>query len=166
MNVIVTFTLWFILAEAILTAAQLPLRKKQLKPAARAGLIVAKALLAILFAFLPMAGPVQLRAAQPFMMALYPALLADAAADTVCSVIFRLREEERRFGLVNAVSLLCGVLFFAYGVANMEIVTPQYHTYTSEKLTQAHTVGFLADLHVGSAQPFSVSPSGPPPRRR
>ena len=152
-----TFTLWFILAEAILTAAQLPLRKKQLKPAARAGLIVAKALLAILFAFLPMAGPVQLRAVQPFMMALYPALLADAGADAVCSVIFRLREEERRFGLVKAVSLLCGVLFFAYGVANMEIVTPQYHTYTSEKLTQAHTVVFLADLHVGSAQPFSVT---------
>ena len=157
MNVIIVFLLWFLAAEALLTAAQLPLRKKKIKPAARVGLIAGKALLAVVMAVLPMAGPVQLRAAQPLMMALYVALLADAAADAVCSVYFAVGKKERRFDVCKAASLIAGVLFFVFGVVNMETVTPEYHTYTSAKLKQAHTVVFIADLHVGSAQPFSVT---------
>ncbi|MBQ6267849.1 MAG: metallophosphoesterase [Clostridia bacterium] len=157
MNNIVVFCLYFLAAQAVLTAVQLPLRKKELRPRARVCLIVGKALLAVVFAFLPLAGPVQLRFAQPMMMALYVALLADAAADAVCSICFALRKKERRFGAVKAVSLAFGILFFVFGVVNMQTVTPKTHTYTSEKLTAEHTVVFLADLHVGSAQPFSVT---------
>lgn len=157
MNVFVSFSLWFLLAELLLSGVQFFLRKKQFRPAARWGLIAGKLVLAVLMAFLPMAGPVQLRAAQPFMMAAYVALLADAAADALCHIIYIVRKKERRFGAVKAVSLICGVLLFAYGVVNMETVTPKMHTYSSEKLTSEHTVVFIADLHVGSAQPFSVT---------
>ena len=157
MEIYGNFVGWFLLAEALLTAAQLPLRKKKLKPAVRIVLIAAKALLGIVFAVLPLAGPVQLRIAQPLMMALYVALLADAAADAVYSVICAVAKKERRFVISKTVSLICAVLFLTYGMVNMEVVTPEYHTYTSEKLTDRHTVVFAADLHVGVAQPMSVT---------
>jgi predicted MPP superfamily phosphohydrolase len=38
----------------------------------------------------------------------------------------------------------------------MQIVKPNYHTYISDKLTETHRIIFAADIHVGSAQPFSV----------
>ena len=157
MDMILIFLLWFLCAEAVLTALQLPLRKKKIKRGARIALIAVKALFAVLFAFLPMAGPVQLRAVQPFMMAMYVALLADAAADALCGILFALRKKERKFGVVKTVSLIAGAIFFVCGVVNMVTVTPKEHTYTSEKLTREHTLVFIADLHVGSAQPFSVT---------
>ena len=61
MNPIVKFLLWFLAAQAILTAIQFLLRKKTIKSVLRAVLIAAKALLAILFGVLVLAGPVQLR---------------------------------------------------------------------------------------------------------
>ena len=157
MNVFVVFSLWFLAAQALLTAISFPLRKKSVKPALRVLLIVGKALLAVLFAFLVLAGPVQLRILQPFMMALYVALLADAFADAVFSVLAAVRKKERRSFAVRAAGFVCGVLFFVFGVVNMETVKPEYHTYTSGKLQTEHTVVFIADLHVGSAQPFSVT---------
>ncbi|MBR5409068.1 MAG: metallophosphoesterase [Clostridia bacterium] len=157
MNVFVEFALWFLLAEALVTLAGLPLRKKQLKAAFRIALIAGKALLAVLFAFLTMAGPVQLRAVQPLMTALYAALLMDALADAVCSAVAAIRKKERRFVAVRVAGLVLGALFVVYGAVNMETVKPEYHTYTSNKLQSEHTVVFIADLHVGSAQPFSVT---------
>ena len=157
MNAILTFSLRFLSAEAILTALQTPLRKKKLHLPARAGLILGKALLAIALAALVMAGPVQLRSLQPIMMALYAALLADAAADLIYTIFCAARKAESSFGVYKAVSLVLGVLFFAYGVVNMQTVKPKYHTYTSQKLQTEHTFVFMADLHVGSAQPFSVT---------
>jgi len=157
MNIFVEFTLWFILSEAVITAVQLPLRKKNIKPAVRVCIIVLKLLLSVALAALPMAGPVQLRAVQPFMMAMYAALLTDAAADIICTVVFAVSKRERRFSAVKTLSLVLGALFFVYGVVNMETVTPKYHTYSSDKLKSEHTLVFVADLHVGSAQPFSVT---------
>ena len=157
MNIIAQFTLWFLAAEALILLVQLPLNKKQFKTGARVALIAAKALLAVAFAVLPLAGPVQLRAVQPFMMALYAALLTDALADAVYLIYLSVRGKKRRFGVFKALSLALGVLFFVYGVVNMQIVTPNYHTYSSPKLTEDHTVVFIADMHVGSAQSFDVT---------
>lgn len=157
MNIFVEFTLWFLLAEAILTAVQIPLRKKKPKPVLRACLIAGKALLGIILGVLVLAGPVQLRVLQPLMMALYVALLADAAGDAVYCIVCAVAKKERRFGVAKAVGLVCGALLFVYGVVNMETVSPEYRTYTSEKLTDTHTVVFIADLHVGSAQPMEVT---------
>lgn len=112
MNRIVIFILWFLAAEALLTAAQLPLRKKRAKPALRAALIAGKALLAVAFAALVMAGPVQLRFAQPLMTALYAALLADAVADAVYSLICAAGGKDRKFAVARAAGLAFGVLFW------------------------------------------------------
>jgi len=152
MSIFVTWTLLFLAAEAIVSAVQFLLRKKEIKPAVRAVLIVVKALLAIAFAALPMAGPVQLRPVQPLMMALYVVLLADAVADIVYSIVCAVRKSERKFGAFKALSLVLGVLLFVYGTVNMQVVLPQYHTYTSDKLTAQHKIIFAADIHVGSAQ--------------
>ena len=157
MNVFIEFTLWFLLAEALVTLAALPFRNKKQKPWARVLLIIGKALAAVLFAFLVLAGPVQLRAVQPLMMALYAALLPEALADALCSLFFAIRKKERRFMAVRVTGLVFGAAFFVFGVINMQTVTPEYHTYTSAKLVQPHTVVFIADLHVGSAQPFGVT---------
>lgn len=157
MHTIVIFVLWFLAAQVLLSALQFLLRKRQVKPAVHIVLSVVKALLAVAFAVLTLAGPVVLRPVQPFMMAAYVALLADAAADLCCTVLFALRKKERSFAVCKTVSLLFGAALLVYGVLNMQIVTPKEHTYTSEKLTQEHTLVFLADLHVGSAQPFSVT---------
>ena len=157
MNILIEFALWFLLAQALVTLAALPFRNKKQKPCGRAGLIAGKALLAVLFAFLVLAGPVQLRVAQPLMMALYAALLPDALADMLCTLFFAVKKKERRFWAVRTAGLVFGVAFFVFGVVNMQTVTPEYHTYTSDKLEQPHTVVFIADLHVGSAQPFNVT---------
>ena len=157
MKEILLFIMRFIAAQAILTAIQTPLRKKRIKPVFHALLIAGKALLAIGFAVIVLAGPVQLRALQPLMMALYVALFADAAADLLYTVICAIRKKERAFATGKALSLIFGILFLTFGIWNMETVVPAYHTYTSEKIEQEHTVVFIADLHVGSAQPFTVT---------
>ena len=157
MKNIVGFILLFLAAEALLSLAQYFIRKGKKRPVLHVVLIVVKALAAIAFAVLPLAGPVQLRSVQPFMMAAYVALFADTGADILYSVICAARKKEQRFAPLKTLSLVCGVLFLVYGMLNMEIVTPQYHEYASEKLKTEHTLVFLADLHVGSAQPFSVT---------
>ena len=157
MSIIVQFVLWFLAAEALLTVLQALRRKKKPKTVRRIVWAVVKALLAVGCAVLVLAGPVFLRKLQPFMMALYVALLADAAVDLVFAVIDGIRKGERRFAPYKILSLLCGVAFLAYGIWNMQTVKPQYHTYTSDKLTEKHTIVFAADLHVGSAQPFETT---------
>ena len=87
MNIFIGFILLFLLAEAILTGIQILLRKKILKPVIHILFAVLKALIAVAFAACVMAGPVQLRKVQPFMMAAYVALLADAGVDFVYTII-------------------------------------------------------------------------------
>ncbi len=157
MNIIVFAILLFAVSEVIITAVQFFLRKKNIKTSRRFILVAVKALTAIAFAVLPLAGPVFMRPAQPIMMAAYIALLADAAADLICTLCYVLSKKERKFAVSKAVSLVFGILLFAYAVFNMETVKPNYHTYTSEKLQSEHTFVFIADLHTGSAQPFNVT---------
>lgn len=157
MNIFLIFTLLFLLSEFIICSVRFLLRKKQPRTGVRIAVIVFKAVLAIALAALVMAGPVFLRKIQPFMMAMYVALLADSAADLIMLIINAVKKGEKRFGMTQILSLILGVVFFAYGVINMEIVKPSYHTYTSEKLQIEHTFIFAADIHVGSAQPLSVT---------
>ena len=157
MSVFVPFILRFVVAELILTAIQLPLRKKQTGKGLRAAFIIIKLLLAVGFAVIPLAGPVALRPVQPIMMAAYVALFADAVADIVYSIFVAVSRKNRSFAAAKVISVAFGVVFLAFGMVNMETVTPDYHTYTSDKLSGEHKFVFLADVHVGSAQPFSVT---------
>ncbi len=157
MNLFIWWTLLFIGVQVVLTACQFLCRKKNVRKSVRAVLAAAKALGAIACGALVMAGPVCLRPVQPLMVVVYAVLLPDAAAQTLCGVWFALRKRERRFAVCKAVSLALGVLFFVYGTVNMQIVRPNAHVYSSPKLTDTHKIVFAADMHVGSAQPFSVT---------
>ena len=153
----ISFIFMIAAARAALSLLQFFLRKKTIRPVFRGLMIVAKALLAIALAALPMAGPVVLRPVQPLMMAAYVVFLADAAADLLYSVFLAIRKGKRSFGVFQAVSVCCCALFFLYGFLNMQIVKPKDHTYTSDKLTDTHKIVFAADIHVGSAQLFSTT---------
>lgn len=153
------YTLWillFVCVETALTLVQFLLRKKAVKRNVRILLVAGKALAAIACGVLVLAGPVFLRPVQPAMVAVYAVLLPDAAAETVYCIFLALSKRKRKFAVSKVLSLVFGILFFVYGTVNMEIIRPDTHIYTSQKLTQTHKIVFLADLHVGSAQPFSA----------
>lgn len=155
-----TFVIWvllFIAAEAIIFVLQFLLRKKEIKNPVRIVIIVLKLLLAVAFAGLVMAGPVFLRPVQPLLVALYAALFADAVVDLIYTLVCIIRKKERKFSAQKVLSVIFGILFFVYGTVNMQIVTPNYHTYTSSKLASEHKLIFVADLHVGSSQNFSTT---------
>ena len=114
MNIVVYAALLFAVSELILTAFQFFLRKRETKTSVRVIIIVSKALSAIAFAVLVLAGPVILRPLQPVMMAAYIALFADAVSDIICTVVFALKKKSRSFAVTKTVSIICGVLFFAY----------------------------------------------------
>jgi predicted MPP superfamily phosphohydrolase len=156
MNIFIIWILLFILSEAIVAFVRFLIRKKNIKPALRILIIVLKAILAVAFAVLTMAGPVQLRPVQPLMMAMYAVLLTDAVADIIYSVFCAIRKSERKFIFSQTLSLVLGVLFFVYGTVNMQVVLPNYHTYKSENLNREHKIIFASDIHVGSAQTFST----------
>ncbi len=157
MNPFVLLILLFVVCEIVLTAVQFLLRKRKCKLWVRILLIVLKFLLSFSFAALVMAGPVQLRVVQPLMMAAYLVLLGDAVADLFYSVYQYGFKKERKFVVFKVVSLLFGIAILVYGMLNMQYVSARSHTYTSEKLFSEHKVVFVADMHVGSAQPFSVT---------
>lgn len=152
-----TFGAWialFLAVQAALTAAQYFMAKRTVKRPFRIMIPAAKALTAIGFALLVMAGPVFLRPVQPLLTAIYAVLLPDAAADLVTLLIWR---GKRGFRQLRLASLVLGTAFFVYGTVNMQIVTPEYHSLASPKLTEAHRVVFVSDLHVGSSQSFDVT---------
>ena len=154
------YLMWILLclsAEAVLSAIQIPLRKKLKKPLSRFIIIAVKFLTAIVCAVIVMAGPVVFRPVQPIMFALYAVLFADAVSDFIYTLICLIFKKERRFAVSITLSFIFGVLFIVYGTVNMQVVKPGYHTYKSEKLSQEHTFIYLADLHIGSAQNFSTA---------
>lgn len=154
-----TYGMWillFIIVQAALTAAQYFAAGKPKRLPLRIVLITAKALIAAAFALLVMAGPTALRPVQPLLTAIYVVLLPDAAADLITLILFR---RERKFRHLRLASLVLGVVFFVYGTVNMQIVTPEYHTLASEKLTEKHRIVFVSDLHVGGSQSFNTTRS-------
>ena len=155
-----TYILWIILfvaGQAAVGLLQFLLRKHAGKTGRRVAAILLKAVLAVAFALLVMAGPVSLRPVQPLLVALYAVLLPDAAADLLYLLYCRVRRREWKFAPAKVLSLALGCLFFVYGTVNMQIVTPEYHTYASAKLRQEYKLVFVSDLHVGSSQSFETT---------
>ena len=152
-----TFGSWialFFIVQAVLTAVQYFTARKPVKLPVRIVLILAKALIAAAFALLVMAGPVFLRPVQAVLTAIYAVLLPDAAADLLTLLLYR---KKRRFAHLKLASLILGAVFFVYGTVNMQIVTPEYHAFTSPKLSESHRIVFVSDLHVGSSQSFDTT---------
>ncbi|MCQ2409482.1 MAG: metallophosphoesterase [Clostridia bacterium] len=150
------WTLWFILAEFIIFAVQFFFRKKELKTFVYIILAVVKIILGIGLAVLVMAGPLALRPVQPIMAALYVALFMDGFADIIFC-FFKKKITSKRLLIRKIVSLVLGIVFFTYGTVNMQMVTPSYQSYSSDKLENEYRFVYLADMHVGSAQSFETT---------
>ena len=149
--------LYFVAAQVILSLLQFALRNHKPKTAIRICIILLKAFAAVVLAYLVMAGPVFLRPVQFPLAAIYAVLLPDAAADLVVTVYCLIRRRERSFVREKLLSLVLGMAFFIYGTANMQNVTPDYHTFSSTKLTQEHKLVFVSDMHVGGSQSLEVT---------
>jgi len=157
MKTVLPWILYFVAAQVVLSLIQFALRKHKPKTAIRMCIILLKALLAAVLAFLVIAGPVFLRPVGFPLAAIYAALLPDAVADLIVTIWCLIRRRERSFIWTKVLSLVLGLAFFIYGTVNMETVTPNYTTFSSPRLTQEHKLVFISDLHVGSSQSLDVT---------
>ena len=151
------FILWFLLSEAIIFGIRFLLRKKEIKLGWQIGITIGEFLLSILMAFLPMAGPMAFRPLHPFMMAMYVALMMDSIAKAITLIVNKYGKNQKSWIFLTAISCVLGILFLTFGIVNMQIVTPKYHTYTSEKLNNEYKIAFICDVHIGSAQEVSTT---------
>ena len=151
------FILWFLLSEAIIFGIRFLLRNKEIKLGAQIGITIGEFCLSIFMAFMPMAGPMALRPLHPFMMAMYVALFMDSISKAIILIVNKIRNIKTSFIRLTAISCVLGILFLTFGIVNMQIVTPKYHTYSSSKLTNEYKIAFICDVHIGSAQEVSTT---------
>ena len=78
--------------------------------------------------------------------ALYLALLGDLFSDLIMLFL------PHKTGYRKYIAGLMTILVSVYAVVNMQIIVPNYHTYTSKKLDHPYKIIFIADLHYGSSQ--------------
>ena len=151
------FILWFLLSETIIFGIRFLLRNKEIPLGGQIGITIGEFLLAIFMAFMPMAGPMAFRPIHPFMMAMYVALFMDSIAKAIILIVNKFGKKKRSWVFLTAISLVLGILFLTFGIENMEIVTPKYHTYSSSKLHNEYKVAFVCDVHIGSSQEVSTT---------
>ena len=155
--IFIKFILWFLLSEAIIISIRFLLRNKELKLGAHIGITIGEFLLAIFMAFMPMAGPMALRAIHPFMMAMYVALMMDSVAKAITLIANKYGKKQRSWLFLTAISCVLGIIFLTYGMVNMQIVSPKYNSYSSEKLHNEYKIAFVCDVHIGSSQQVSTT---------
>ena len=151
------FFLWFLLSEAIILLVRFLLRKTKPKLGLDIIFIVVELVVAIGLAFITMAGPKAFRPLQPFMFAMYVAMMMDALAKIVYLIVNIFRKKEKNRTTLSIISCILGVIFLAFGMINMQIVSPKYLTFASNKLINEYKVAFISDMHIGSVQPASTS---------
>lgn len=150
--IFIKFILWFLLSEAIILSVRILLRKCNIKLWLDIVIIVLKLVIGTGLAYLSIAGPTALRLFQPFMMALYVSLFADACAKIAFIVINIIKKEINKTVILSVISFVFGIAFLVFGILNMQTVKPKYLTYTSDKLNNEYKIAFVADLHIGSSQ--------------
>lgn len=151
------FTLWFLLAAAIVIGVRFFIRKFQPKWWYDLILFVSELILAIVIAFLSMATDISITRFGSFLFAMYIALFGDSFAHLVFIFIDLFGKKIKRFFLLTIISNFLAVSFMVFGMVNMSIVTPKYLQYSSSKLTNSYKVAFVSDLHVGMAQTIERS---------
>lgn len=149
-----------ILAWAILTAIQFPLRKEE-HMILRSIIFILKLILIPAVAVLAMG----VEWALPYthddiLCAIYIALIGDVAASVIEYIIRRVRawrdvsdELRGRFDYRVGVSIGLAVCFamLAFAVVNAETVRMDSHEWQADGLVQEHTFAFASDLHTGSS---------------
>ena len=175
---IAAYVCWFglfLVVETLLSAVQVPLRMRSSQVVGVVALVV-KAALVVFLAYEIVAATSGFCWHHDFLLAaLYCALAGDVLAGVVWSVACLVRpaclvrgpSHERREGRRPlgetlrgqcpriAVSLVFGFAVLVAGTWNMQTVACRTYTVSSHKLSARHTVAFLSDLHVGTAQQFS-----------
>ena len=143
---------WF----AVISLLQYPVRKRRMIPL-RIVLIVAKFLVGSAMAYTCMVTNIGYSFWGSYLMAsLYVALLGDVAGDIISFPFVLKNKEKSPNGLQMTLCAVCAWLYLIYGTVNMQTVTANEFTITSDKLDRSHTVVFLSDLHVGSSQSFNT----------
>ncbi|MCR5741873.1 MAG: metallophosphoesterase [Gammaproteobacteria bacterium] len=153
--IFVKFALWFLLSEVILTILSFFIIIKNVKKWIQILIAIGELILSVVMALLPLAGPIALRPIQPFMMAFYVALFSDSIAKLIYISFCRIRRKDYKAYNVVMISIILGIIYFTYGVINMNVVTPKHYELNSSKLNNEYKIAFIADLHIGSAQTFN-----------
>ncbi len=160
--------LWIIetvILGAVEFAIQIPLRRQNTKLTRilKGVLFPVKLILIIVMAllFIAINSSISYRHGE-FLVALYIVFIGDAASSVVEYMICYLRGRNSskaenspyrlgRHAIIYACFCVC---FFLYGFINSQIIRETKHVWTAEGITRSHTFAFVADLHVGSAQPL------------
>ena len=149
------FILWFlfcIIAYAILFMIQIPLRRKG-RYVLRIVLCLVKAALATFLALVIMVLPSWFSRDGVYpATALYVALFGDVFSDIIMIPVSMARKGKPYIALNAIVCALMTVAFMVWGTVNMQTIRKTELTYSSEKLTKAHKLVFLSDVHMGAAQ--------------
>ena len=82
--------------------------------------------------------------------ALYLALIPDIITDIICFLLSFFRKENEKLRIILSVALT--LLFMIYNILNMQMILPNHHEITSNKLKNEYRFVFFADLHYGSSQ--------------
>jgi len=138
-------------AYCILFAIQIPLRKLSKWWIALISLVL-KAALATGLAFLCLG----VSFVMPLVITLafgvlYIALWGDAAADLIL-IILLLAKKKYKPVPIHICGIALSLLYLTYAFVNMQITVPNYHNYSSGKLSHDYKIVFFSDLHYGSAQ--------------
>lgn len=83
---------------------------------------------------------------------LYIAFLADLIRDVISLLFGIFRQKKMLMKHSGLCTIICTALVLIYSVINMQMIRPNYLSFSSEKLKSEHKFVFLADLHYGTAQ--------------
>jgi hypothetical protein len=140
-------TIWL----SLLVLIQYPIRKNS-RIIHLLIIFIVKILLAMLLAFAVVSTDTVFSYRLGFAFtALYAALFGDAAGDLLMMPL-TIRQRECTLKLQASVCSLCTAACFLFGTINMQAVTGNHLTITSEKIHHNHTLAFVSDMHVGSSQ--------------
>ena len=118
-----------------------------------AGLIILKLLICTALAYFQVVSDSTLTWRIPLVLGgLYIAFLADLIRDVVFLLFVIFRKKKLFMNHSGLFGIICTAFVLVSSVINMQVIRPNYLTFTSEKLRSEHKFVFLADLHYGTAQ--------------
>ena len=133
------------------------LRKKAIPLPLRIILPIAEILISITLAYWLMVYLYAPRLVIIFLFGAYAVLLIDGIAALLTLLVEGIRRKKAHFLFLPLLSCALSLSYATFGIINMEVVSEMDIEHTSSKLTHAYTFAFLADLHVGTSQPFSIT---------
>ncbi len=147
--------LWLILTAALycgLYGVLFPLKKKN-KVWINIVITAAEVILAVACAYIAIAADQLLpRYIECALAMLYTVFFAEAATELILMIVrlFKKDAVKNRISFITGAAVTVG--FLMYMVINSQVITPDYHTFTSPKLKHNHKIVYVSDLHYGNTQ--------------